>query len=260
MRRITAVLLVVSLLMLLSITVLAATMPTVGFSTENGNTVLSVVDTASCSESQKDFLLEFMSTSQPRTLTYNYTSASDTHNITFAIYPSSFTAFNSTFFQEFSSSYLSIYPPSTSRFMNFKYQNGSWVPTNTIVTTVNANQSIIARAVIFSDIPGLPSSYQYDYSGNFIMRDNDGLLSSGDGESSGGVSDPDIPSAPPAVDFPIIDRVENEYVPYDTTVWNTFLDWVKNSIGSATNIGFILFAYIFGILLVISIVRKFTKG
>ena len=59
--------------------------------------------------------------------------------------------------------------------------------------------------------------------------------------------------------LPTIPTGDGLYVPYDTAVWDTFLERTKQNIGSATNIGFL----IFGIAVVWSIltrlVKRFTK-
>ncbi len=72
-----------------------------------------------------------------------------------------------------------------------------------------------------------------------------------------------IPDLPKPNDYnptlPTIPAGDNLYVPYDTAVWDTFLERTKQNIGSATNIGFL----IFGIAVVWSIltrlVKKYTK-
>lgn len=73
-------------------------------------------------------------------------------------------------------------------------------------------------------------------------------------------SEPDPPPTPSYPDFPTIGPTDNEYVPYDTTVWNKFLDFIKGRISAAVPVGLLVFAVIMGILICIRIVRKFTKG
>ncbi len=66
------------------------------------------------------------------------------------------------------------------------------------------------------------------------------------------------PEQPP-LDFPDFPKYESKYIPYDTTVWNGFVHSVRSSIGSSTNIGFLLFEIILAIVVAISVIRKFTK-
>lgn len=50
----------------------------------------------------------------------------------------------------------------------------------------------------------------------------------------------------------------NFYVPWDTSYLTTFLNFIKSNIGAAASIGILIFAVIFGIPLVIKVVRSFT--
>lgn len=68
--------------------------------------------------------------------------------------------------------------------------------------------------------------------------------------------------APPTVsypDFPTIGSTDNKYVPYDTTAWNIFSEFIKGRIGAAVNIGLLVLAVIMGIFLVIRVVKMFIK-
>lgn len=50
----------------------------------------------------------------------------------------------------------------------------------------------------------------------------------------------------------------NFYVPWDTSYLTAFLNFVKSNIGAAATIGVLIFAVIFGIHLVIKVIRSFT--
>lgn len=71
--------------------------------------------------------------------------------------------------------------------------------------------------------------------------------------------DPPLPPVNPPKP-PEIPEGDPTYVPYDTSIWNKFLSYVQGNIGSAVNIGLIIFAAIFGIWLVVKVVKYFTKG
>lgn len=60
-------------------------------------------------------------------------------------------------------------------------------------------------------------------------------------------------------DFPTIGGSDNKYVPYDTTLWNGFADYIKGSIGSAVNIGMLILAGLLCIWIAIWLVKRFTK-
>lgn len=108
----------------------------------------------------------------------------------------------------------------------------------------------------------------------FVIEDADRFLFEDDlGTSATEPEEPDppsssepsesIPDLPKPGDYnptlPTIPSGDGLYVPYDTAVWDTFLERTKQNIGSATNIGFL----IFGIAVVWSIltrlVKKYTK-
>lgn len=73
---------------------------------------------------------------------------------------------------------------------------------------------------------------------------------------------PDPPSPPeitqPPIAYPTFPKIENIYVPYDTTIWNKFADTIRSSIGSSTNIGFGILAMVLGVFVVLRIIHKFT--
>lgn len=76
------------------------------------------------------------------------------------------------------------------------------------------------------------------------------------------LSSPDIEPPLPPVNPPKppeIPKGDPTYVPYDTTIWSKFLAHVQGNMGSAVNIGLIIFAVIFGICLVVKVVKYFTN-
>ena len=68
---------------------------------------------------------------------------------------------------------------------------------------------------------------------------------------------PPDPEQPP-LEYPTFPKVEGDYIAYDTTIWNSFADRIRSSIGSAANIGLQLLAIILGIYVVIKIIRLFS--
>lgn len=51
----------------------------------------------------------------------------------------------------------------------------------------------------------------------------------------------------------------NAFVPWDTSYLNYYSSYIKTAIGNSVNIGVVAFAIITGILVVIAVVKKFTK-
>ena len=250
MRKVITILVAIMMAFVLSVNTFAIAYPNTGITIENGNTIVGIVDTASASAEVKQFLLDFLQATSGRAIIANTTGSAK-----------SFTFMMNTTFQYTQTNYVNVSKDTKAVSFVWDAETSMYKPSKTTVSTYNnaAATEMTTVCVVMYDgnISGMPNNYWWDYQGELIMRDNDGLLSPDDG--GGGVEDPEIPSAPPAVNFPEIGPTDNEYVPYDTTVWNTFLDWVTNAIGNSTNIGLVLFAYIFGILVVIAIVKKFTK-
>lgn len=58
---------------------------------------------------------------------------------------------------------------------------------------------------------------------------------------------------------PSIPEGDPKYVPYKTSIWESFLAYIKKSIGAATNIGFLIFAVIFAIYLIVRIIKWFSR-
>lgn len=87
---------------------------------------------------------------------------------------------------------------------------------------------------------------------NMVITDDDGLLQP---------TDPDPEEPPPTGGGEVvIPPADGVYVTYDTSAWSRiFLPFVKQSIGSSTNAGLSILAIIMGILVVIMIVRKFSR-
>lgn len=70
---------------------------------------------------------------------------------------------------------------------------------------------------------------------------------------------PDIPPAPPYNPTPPVVPKGNEYVLYDTDVWNTAIGHIKKNVGSATNIGLLIFVFILVWSIFTRIFRHYTK-
>lgn len=50
------------------------------------------------------------------------------------------------------------------------------------------------------------------------------------------------------------------YIPWDISYLDKFMTYLKFNIGNATFIGILIFAVVFGIGLVVMIVKTFTRG
>lgn len=87
-----------------------------------------------------------------------------------------------------------------------------------------------------------------DYIGKLHITDDGDLFA----------QEPEEPSDPGGGTV-VIPPSDGVYVTYDTSVWLGFLSMVKSSIGTTTNTGLIIFAFIMSILVTIVIVRKFSK-
>lgn len=70
---------------------------------------------------------------------------------------------------------------------------------------------------------------------------------------------PDIPPPPPYNPTPPVIPKGNEYVLYDTDVWNTAIGHIKKNVGSATNIGLLIFMFIMIWSIFTRIFRNYTK-
>lgn len=70
---------------------------------------------------------------------------------------------------------------------------------------------------------------------------------------------PDIPPPPPYNPTPPVVPKGNEYVLYDTDVWNTAIGHIKKNVGSATNIGLLIFMFIMIWSIFTRIFRNYTK-
>lgn len=75
--------------------------------------------------------------------------------------------------------------------------------------------------------------------------------------------EPPVSSEPPPPPYmptiPEIGKIEDKYIPYDTTIWNYFLKYVMNAIGKSANYGFLILAIILAFWLITRIVRIFSR-
>lgn len=116
-----------------------------------------------------------------------------------------------------------------------------------------------------SNIPAFVEAFRLDLTTPFMISDDiSGEESPDPPPSSSSVPDPPLITPPdpvqPPLDYPSFPKIEDKYIPYDTTTWNGFAYRVRTAIGSSTNIGLQLFAVLVGIFVVIGVVRKFTGG
>ncbi len=125
---------------------------------------------------------------------------------------------------------------------------------------------ILRGAAKLDSVSTLPdAAYVIEDADIFLFEDDLGTfeeLEEPDPPSSSepGESIPDTPKPPdytPAE--PVIPDVGSDLVPYDTSVWKTFLDRTRRTIGSITNVAFLLFFLAFAFPLLIKIIKKFTK-
>ncbi|GEM_PF-5174589 len=132
----------------------------------------------------------------------------------------------------------------------------SFVPTNTNMFLLWGDQ-VFDYFVSSGGLGAMHADY-FAYlpnGGGIAFVDDDGLLSPKE-------PDPDPePSQPPPVtpEFPTIGDTDNQYIPYKTSHWNSFLLSVRTAIGNSTNIGLIILGMIFSILLIIRIVKWFAR-
>lgn len=92
------------------------------------------------------------------------------------------------------------------------------------------------------------------------LYDDDGLFQSEQPDppepSEPEPSEPDVPVVPPSK--PEVPAIKDEYIPYDTTRWNGFFDWVSSAIGNGTNVGLKVFAFLLSIIVVIRVVKQYS--
>lgn len=103
---------------------------------------------------------------------------------------------------------------------------------------------------------------QYYTNDNFIAYYGSKTLVFADDVNPPEIPDPEPePSQPPPVtpEFPTIGDTDNQYIPYKTSHWNSFLLSIRTAIGNSTNIGLIILGMIFSILLIIRIVKWFAR-
>lgn len=73
---------------------------------------------------------------------------------------------------------------------------------------------------------------------------------------------PSKPDPPPPVsypDFPVVGPADNQYIPYDVTVWNQFADHIKKTLGALVPVCLICLSIILGIRVVVKLVNHFAK-
>lgn len=121
----------------------------------------------------------------------------------------------------------------------------------------------------FSSIQSPPASTIYwDWGGKRLLLEDDledEVPPDPEEPDTPSSSEPDesIPDTPPPPPYnPTIPTIPEggKYVPYDTSVWYTFLDRIKTNIGSATNIGFLIFGVSVVWAILTRIVKRFTKA
>lgn len=96
-----------------------------------------------------------------------------------------------------------------------------------------------------------------DWVGKLIFNFDDDLYGSPEPEPK-----PEPEPLPPYVppELPDIPAGDGKYVVYDTSVWKGFLNHVVGNIGSAVKAGLLILGIISGILLVIKVVKMFTRS
>jgi hypothetical protein len=119
----------------------------------------------------------------------------------------------------------------------------------------------------YSKLFNLPEKFKYvDFGGKPVeITDDLGTFEEPEEPDPPSSSEPgeSIPDTPKPPDYtpaePVIPDVGSDLVPYDTSVWKTFLDRTRRTIGSITNVAFLLFFLAFAFPLLIKIIKKFTK-
>lgn len=76
---------------------------------------------------------------------------------------------------------------------------------------------------------------------------------------------PSFPEFPPIVIPPmdppdLVPPYDDKYIWYDPSVWEDFFKHISKDIGSAVNIGIILIGLLFGIYLIIRVIRHYVRG
>lgn len=256
MKNALCVVLIAALSVFMSVTTFAAdpipVFPTAGVSIENGNTVISVFDILGSSQAVKDYMDDFFASEKARFVSYNFMDG--IHWISFFKYD----VVPSTPLSTGIASGKHYVSPGNNvcKIIKFSFQpsTGLWKPSSD--PYLHSVGGLTFDSILTSNIDiNVPSSFYYSYSGLLVYRDN---VNGDDGDDgSSGIPDPVIPGNP--VPLPTIPTVTNKYIPYDTSRWNGFLSWVTSAIGNTTNIGLLLFGIILAILVVIRIVRLFSR-
>jgi hypothetical protein len=105
----------------------------------------------------------------------------------------------------------------------------------------------------------VPDTYMPAYDGLGFV-DDDGLLDTlpEPGPEPEPEPEPEPTPTPNPPSFPTVPKVNNKYVPYDTTVWNGFSNSTRGVIGSIMPVLFKILAMIYGIIIVLSIIKAFV--
>lgn len=286
MKKIIVLILSLAIVFAFSIPVLAATdlnalAPAVFIPDETENSVVGLFDYVSLTAEQQSIYKEFMDAISGKEYDTNYcyyifnTSGGTTHsNLTFFKIPSQYKVNTAPTFDGRYSLVLDTLNVSYT-FMEFSLRSreqgelykfsGMWS------TKTEAPYRALSRGVVLDfksskyifllasspnsvsqilNTANFPNLYNNTFKGQLIFRDNNP-------EQPTPPLEPETPVEPPKP--PIIPQGDPNFVPYDTSVWEQFLAYVSGNIGSATNIGLLIFAVIFGIRLVVLIVRRFTK-
>lgn len=150
------------------------------------------------------------------------------------------------------------------RMLHFNLSDLSPKNSDVVTTVGNVTFSYLISSSYLNNNPSqmkgfVSSTYIAEKWNRLIVYDDGGLLGEappdpdpGSGSSSESNSGGGEVVIPPA---------DGVYVTYDTSTWSRiFLPYMKMSIGSSTDAGLSILAIIMGILVVIMIVRKFSKA
>lgn len=154
-------------------------------------------------------------------------------------------------------------------FLNYSITSNSFVAKLGTASSVGSSTRLICGSHIdyFADDSnyyGTVSSHSKlnldkhgaDWQGRLILNFNDDI------NDIVPTPDPDPEPLPPYVppELPDIPVGDGKYVVYDTSAWKGFLNYVIGNIGSAVKVGLLILGIISGILLVIKVVKMFTRS
>ncbi|WMJ84285.1 hypothetical protein ACS3UN_07990 [Oscillospiraceae bacterium LTW-04] len=288
-KRLLAVFLFIGLLVCMSLSSLAAVDLTKPFYADkgylidkgDGNTYLGVLDTAALTESEKDWMRDFLEVftdekitsstycvflgvgfdgasfyfvKHPTKLDVGYSS--DRILVWNRLKPSldymrfSFRSSDSVF-------YLSSFKVDSQFFLHSKsfelhsFPTASVAPNNYVGGLLWSNQS---DPMVYEGVPS--AALQSTFNGKLTLVDNGGLLPPDEPE------EPEEPSSstPSVPTLPEIPAGDGEYVPYDTSAWLGFLVHILSTMSTAAKVGILIFASLLGILLIIWVIRWFLPS